>query len=94
MAKVVRANAKSSDESYIYADLNKHGYDHETVHHGKREYVRGTCHTNGIENFWKHLKQGIKSTHVAVSRQHLEKYVKEFECRFNFRHTKCRRSPR
>ncbi len=38
---------------------------------------------NGIENFWRHLKQGIKGTHVWVSPKYLETYAKEFEYRFN-----------
>ena len=40
---------------------------------------------NAIENFWRHLKCSIEGTHTSVSRQHLERYVKEFEFRFNRR---------
>lgn len=75
-----------SDQLQAYKRLPKLGFKHKSVNHMRKEYVRGNVHTNGIENFWKHLKQGIKSTHVAVSEDHLQKYVSEFECRFNFRH--------
>ena len=39
----------------------------------------------GIEGFWARLKLSIRGTHVHVSRKHLQKYVKEFEYRYNRR---------
>ena len=41
--------------------------------------------TNQIESFFNHLKKSIAGTHTSVSRKHLERYVKEFEYRFNRR---------
>lgn len=87
---ILKRNVKTgstvySDSYRSYRGLNRNGYVHGTVDHGKKEWVRGHVHTNGIESFWSHLKKGLTSTHVSVSREHLEKYVKEFECRFNFR---------
>ena len=40
---------------------------------------------NGIEGFWSRLKLSIRGTHIHVSGKHLEKYLKEFECRYNYR---------
>ncbi|BCX48152.1 transposase [Haloferula helveola] len=82
---IAKGSTIYSDESHVYTDLERFGYTRDTVNHSKKEYVDGPCHTNGIESFWSHLKKGLTSTHVAVSETHLEKYVKEFECRFNFR---------
>jgi len=87
---VIQANVKAgaeihTDEMGSYRFLNTLGYRHESVNHQNREYVRGNVHTNGIEGFWAHLKNGIQSTHVHVSPKHLEKYAKEFEYRFNAR---------
>jgi hypothetical protein len=48
--------------------------------------VNGIHHTNRIEGFWSHLKRGISSTHVSVSRKHLQRYVDEFAFRYNNRH--------
>ena len=45
----------------------------------------GSSHVNGIEGYWARLKLSIRGTHVHVSKQHLEKYVKEFEYRYNRR---------
>jgi transposase-like protein len=74
-----------SDELVSYKGLKKAGYNHQTVNHGAKEYVIGDTHVNGLENFWKHLKGSIRSTHIHVSKKHLHKYAKEFEYRFNSR---------
>ena len=55
------------------------------VNHGAGEYVNGDCHVNGMEGYWARLKLSIRGTHVHVSGKHLEKYVKEFEYRYNRR---------
>lgn len=74
-----------TDELRSYKGLTKAGYNHKTVNHGAKEYVVGDTHVNGMENFWKHLKGSIRSTHIHVSKKHLHKYAKEFEFRFNRR---------
>ena len=74
-----------SDELSSYHGLDTKGYEHQTVDHGAKEYVRGNVHVNGLENFWKHFKCAVKSTHIHVSKKHMHKYVKEFEHRFNSR---------
>ena len=75
-----------TDELKSYGGLDTKGYQHGVVNHSLSEYVApdGT-NVNAVENFWQHLKAAIRSTHVSVSPQHLEKYVKEFEFRFNRR---------
>lgn len=55
------------------------------VEHGSGQYVSGIHYTNGIEGFWSHFKRGIRSTHVAISPQHMQKYVDEFGFRYNMR---------
>jgi transposase-like protein len=74
-----------TDELRSDKGLKKAGYNHQTVNHGAKEYVVGNTHVNGLENFWKHLKGSIRSTHIHVSKKHLHKYAKEFEYRFNSR---------
>ena len=75
----------NSDELASYNGLDKAGFEHETVNHGAGEYVDGDCHVNGLEGFWSRLKLSIRGTHVHVSKKHLQKYVKEFEYRYNRR---------
>jgi transposase-like protein len=57
----------------------KYGYDHESVDHSAKEYVRGDVHTNSIESFWSQVKRGINGTYVWVSKKHLQLYLREFE---------------
>ncbi len=88
--KVLRGVAEgttiSTDTHPAYKPLNRLGYKHESVCHERDEWVRGIHHTNRIEGFWSHLKRGISSTHVHVSKQHMQKYVDEFAFRYNNRH--------
>ncbi len=74
-----------TDELRSYSGLEQAGYTHKTVNHGAGEYVDGSSHVNGIEGYWARLKLSIRGTHVHVSKQHLENYVKEFEYRYNRR---------
>ena len=60
-------------------------YRHESVRHSVGEYVNGQAHTNGIESFWSMLKRGYHGTYHHMSRQHLNRYVKEFSGRHNQR---------
>jgi transposase-like protein len=59
-------------------------YLHETIDHAK-EYVRGDCHTNSMENFWALLKRCIHGTYISVQPWQLFRYVDEQVFRFNER---------
>lgn len=74
-----------TDEGRWFMDIKSWGYQHEAVNHSKGEYVRGDVHTNTIEAFWSILKRGINGTHIWVSAKHLQKYLWEFEFRYNLR---------
>ena len=75
----------SSDELPSYRTIDAKGYIHGTVEHGAGEYVRDIHHVNGLEGFWSRLKNSILGTHIHVSKQHLPKYLAEFEYRHNMR---------
>ena len=71
-----------------YDHLDKKGYGLRRINKEQVGYVtEGGVTVNAVENFWRHLKSSIQGTHVSVSRKHLQKYVKEFEYRFNRRTT-------
>lgn len=83
----VRQNA--ADGATVYTDDNA-AYDnlpfeHETVKHSLKEYVRECVHTNGIESFWAMFKRGHKGTYHKMSPKHLKRYVDEFAGRHNRR---------
>lgn len=75
-----------TDELKSYKGIDKKGFKHKTVNHGKGEYVSKEGATvNSVEGFWARLKLSIKGTHIHVSKKHLGKYAKEFEYRYNSR---------
>ena len=83
---VAKGSTVSTDTLSAYKALSGLGYDHGAVNHSIEEWVRGIHHVNGVEGFWSHLKRGISSTHVHVSKKHMQKYVEEFGFRYNNRH--------
>jgi transposase-like protein len=76
----------STDQLQSYKKLDDHGYTHGVVRHDRDEWIKGIYGTQRIEGFWSHLKNGISSTHIHVSKQHMQKYVNEFAYRYNNRH--------
>ena len=82
---IERGSTVHTDEFGTYRGLGREGYKHKAVSQKRGEYVSGDSHVNGIEGFWARLKLSIRGTHVHVSRKHLQKYVKEFEYRYNMR---------
>jgi transposase-like protein len=58
---------------------------HQKVEHSVGEYVRGNVHTNTIESSFSLLKRGLIGTFHAVSKEHLHRYVAEFDFKWNTR---------
>jgi transposase-like protein len=58
---------------------------HDVVNHSTGEYVRGEAHTNTLESFFSILKRGLIGTYHHVGAQHLQRYVTEFDFRYNHR---------
>lgn len=73
-----------TDGHGAYADAKK-SFKHEIVNHTQQEFVRAGFHTNGIENFWSHLKRGIYGIYHWCSGKHLHRYCDEFAFRYNMR---------
>lgn len=76
-----------SDEHHAYNKV-KHLYDHKTINHRSKEYVRKDVilvHTNNIEGYWNILKKQINGIHHFVSPKHLQRYCDESAFRFNSR---------
>jgi hypothetical protein len=59
-------------------------YAHKVVDHAV-EYVNGSIHTNGLENYWSLLKRGISGTYISVEPFHLFRYLDEQTFRYNER---------
>ncbi|MGA9801749.1 MAG: IS1595 family transposase [Terriglobales bacterium] len=65
---------------------------HSQVNHRAKEYVRyedGMCiTTNSIEGYFATLKRGINGVYHHVGKQHLHRYLSEFDFRYNSRKEK------
>ena len=73
-----------TDENPSYRHLGAR-YQHESVNHTKKEYVRGDVTTNSVEGFFSLIKRGVYGTFHSVSKHHLHRYLAEFEFRYNHR---------
>lgn len=63
---------------------------HSQVNHSKKEYARGIVTTNTVEGFFSIMKRGLIGTYHHVSSHHLQRYLHEFDFRYNNRETKGR----
>jgi transposase-like protein len=68
-------------KSYVGLEAD---YAHQIIDHAV-EYVRGSVHTNGLENFWSLAKRGLHGTYVSVEPFHLFRYFDEQAFRYNNR---------
>lgn len=74
-----------TDEMATYTVSCDNFLSHESVKHSKGEYVRGEIHTNTIENYFSILKRGLTGVYQHVSKNHLRRYIGEFDFRYNHR---------
>lgn len=75
-----------TDENLVYRGLGKEFTGgHHTVNHGTREYVRGDIFTNTAESSFALIKRGLMGVYHAVSKEHLHRYLGEFDFRWNTR---------
>jgi transposase-like protein len=86
---VDRKTELHTDESRLYTETGKEFADHKTVTHSwnqRGEYVgKDGQTTNHVENFFGNFKRGMKGVYGFCSEQHLQRYLTEFEFRYNNR---------
>jgi transposase-like protein len=75
----------TTDESRLYNEVGKEFAQHSAVHHARGEYVRDDAHTNTIEGFFSIFKRGMKGVYQHCGEQHLQRYLTEFDFRYNHR---------
>ena len=74
-----------TDDNKSYKGVADSNTRHETVDHMHKEYVRGDVHTNTMENVWSLFKRSIIGSYHQISVAHMDRYLDEFEFRFNNR---------
>jgi transposase-like protein len=73
-----------TDSAMHYRTLAEPFAMHSTVDHKAGEYVsRGGTSTNLAETYFSQLKRSLDGTHHHVSREHLHRYLAEFDYRFS-----------
>lgn len=88
LANVAREARLMTDESKLYKKVGKEFVGHQSVSHGNKEYVRvtdNTIHTNTIEGFFSVFKRGMKGIYQHCGHNHLNRYLAEFDFRYNNR---------
>src|SRR6266480_984458 len=75
-----------TDQHNAYIGVGDDNTIHVVVNHHDKEYVRGIAHTNTLENVWSLFKRSIIGSYHQISMKHLDRYLDEFEFRFNNRH--------
>ena len=74
-----------TDELASYVGISDDDTRHETVRHSIEEWVVGDVHTNSIEGAWALFKRSLVGAFHKVSVKHLDRYLEEFEWRYNNR---------
>lgn len=88
LQEIVRANVAEgavvmTDEYGAFSGLSK-DYDHQVCVHSTGEFVSvDGATTNGIENYWSHLKRMIVGTYHQISRKHMNSYLGSQSFRYN-----------
>jgi transposase-like protein len=75
-----------TDENSAYRGIGlEYAGGHESVCHSTREYARGDVHTNTAESSFALVKRGIIGIYHNVSREHLHRYLWQFDFLWNHR---------
>ena len=90
IAPILRENMSkearlATDEAGHYLHIGREFADHGVVRHGREEYVVGDVHTNTIEGYFSIFKRGMKGIYQHCGKQHLHRYLAEFDFRYNNR---------
>ena len=77
-----------TDEAHQYQVLGKLFSRHGYTNHRNGEYVRADdpyIHSNTVEGFFSIFKRGMKGVYQHCGHNHLQRYVTEFDFRYNYR---------
>jgi transposase-like protein len=77
-----------TDEGAQYKKLRYHFAGHESTVHSAGEYVRlsdRSIHSNTVEGYFSIFKRGMKGVYQHCGKQHLHRYLAEFDFRYSNR---------
>lgn len=87
-ANIAKEASVMTDEASQYFKLSDDFASHDFVRHQQGEYGCGEIHTNTIEGFYSIFKRGMKGVYQHCSKEHLHRYMAEFDFRYSNRVTK------
>ncbi|MDA8039848.1 MAG: IS1595 family transposase [Actinomycetota bacterium] len=79
----IESSHLQTDEGSWYNQVGKEFLSHGTVNHSVGQYVNGPVSTNRLEGYFAQLKRSLDGTHHHVSREHLPRYLAEFDFRYS-----------
>ncbi|WP_417497038.1 IS1595 family transposase [Maricaulis sp.] len=82
---IAREARLMTDQARHYFTIGKAFGSHEKVDHSVKEYARGDVTTNTVESYFSTFKRGMKGTYQHCAKQHLHRYLAEFDFRYNQR---------
>jgi len=94
LKEVLRENVQAdanvmTDDFSAYDWVGKEFPSHDVIQHKSGSYSRREgakrIHTNSAEGFFSLLKRGIHGVYHHVGKQHLHRYLSEFDFRYNAR---------
>jgi transposase-like protein len=79
-----------TDSAKPYSTVAKDMRSHQSVDHAAGQYVKhvngGRMTTNAVEGYFSQLKRSIDGTHHHVSKEHLNRYLAQFD----FMYSRCK----
>jgi transposase-like protein len=87
-ANIAREARVMTDGGGQYSKLSLHFYEHGMVNHETGEYVSmidPSINTQTIESFFAVFKRGMKGVYQHCGHNHLNRYLSEFDFRYNNR---------
>jgi transposase-like protein len=85
VSNVRRETNLMTDEARHYVRIGEEFSTHQTVNHEAGEYARGDVTTNTVEGFFGIFKRGMRGIYQHCGEQHLQRYLTEFDFRYNER---------
>lgn len=84
-ANIDPASTLNTDEAEHYRGIGRTFAVHQSVAHGRGEYVKGSASTNSVEGFFSVFKRGMTGIYQQCHEAHLHRYLAEFDYRYNQR---------
>ena len=89
MKNVSRKSTLNTDEASYYVKMGREFAKHHAVDHSRNEYAYKldgiTVTVNGPENYFSIFKRGVYGVYHSISEAHLDRYLAEFDFRYNNR---------